>query len=487
VALEKQVPPDLPACLALGVAGAGVARKYRVEVRDGWTEPLNLYFVVALPPGERKSSTFADATCPVGAFEREEQMRMAPIIAEAESARRILEQRMKAAEAKAAKQEEAEERDRLKAEAKALARELSEHVVPNTPRALCDDATPERVAQLLAQQGGRMLQASAEGTLFEIAKGRYSEGPNFDVFLKAHAGDRLCVDRIGREGEGVDRPALSVALSVQPDVIAGLVAEATLKRRGFLARFLYSLPVSRVGNREVGAPAVPAEVAQAYHENTLALWRTPYRQLFGGLTGPHVLRFMAGADLVLRALEREIEPQLAEGEELSLLAGWANKLAGACARIAGVLHLAQAVADRRPLDEPVTPETVTAAVAIGRDYFLPHAKAAFRLMGADERAEKARQCWEAIRRRLASECAEYSESAPPRLSRRDIHQANRRLFPEAQQLDPVLDLLADVYYLRPLAEHGAAPGRGAKSPVYEVNPKALAIGQDEAPRTHCTH
>ena len=71
-----------------------------------------------------------------------------------------------------------------------------------------------------------MLLASAEGTAFEIAKGRYSETANFDVFLKGHAGDPLRVGRISRDSEAVNSPALSCALAVQPDVISGLAEQA---------------------------------------------------------------------------------------------------------------------------------------------------------------------------------------------------------------------------------------------------------------------
>src|SRR5262245_8240777 len=127
------------------------------------------------------------------------------------------------------------------------AAELVAFAVPEPPQFFCDDITPEELGRLLARQGGRVLQAGPEGTAFEIAKGRYSEAPNFDVYLKGHAGDPLRVNRVGRGYDVVDRPALSLALAVQPDVIAGLASEATLRQRGFLARFLYSAPASLVG------------------------------------------------------------------------------------------------------------------------------------------------------------------------------------------------------------------------------------------------
>src|SRR5262249_44765827 len=143
---------------------------------------------------------------------------------------------------KAAKAANPETRTQLARDAKELAKELAGTRVPVAPQLFCDDVTPEQLARLLALQGGRMLQASAEGTCFEIAKGRYSETANFDVFLKGHAGDPLRVDRIKRGSDTVDRPALSAALAVQPDVIAGLAEAASMRARGFLARWLFALP-----------------------------------------------------------------------------------------------------------------------------------------------------------------------------------------------------------------------------------------------------
>src|SRR5262249_6873547 len=179
----------------------------------------NLFVEVTLPPGERKSAVFADVLEPVQAFELEEIERMKPFIAEAASEHRMLETRLKAAENKAAKAEDAAEQDALKEEAKKLAKELAEHIVPDPPECYCDDVTPEKLGQLLARQGGRMFQASAEGTAFEIAKGRYSETANFDVYLKGHAGDPLRTGRVTRQSEALNHPALSCALAVQPDVI----------------------------------------------------------------------------------------------------------------------------------------------------------------------------------------------------------------------------------------------------------------------------
>src|SRR5262249_19597488 len=159
----------------------------------------------------------------------------------------------------------------------------------------CDDVTPEKLTSLLASQGGRMLQASPEGTAFEIAKGRYSDAPNFDVYLKGHAGDTLRSGRVSRGSDFVEQPALSLALAVQPDVIRGLSEQASMRGRGFLARFLYAMPASRVGQRVIAPDPVPEGVAAEYHENMLRLWRLRPTVDETGNTVPQWLQFAPDA------------------------------------------------------------------------------------------------------------------------------------------------------------------------------------------------
>jgi replicative DNA helicase len=484
VAEATQTPPDLAAMLVLGIAGAALAKKFRVVIREGWADPLNIFVVSALLVGERKSAVFTEAIAPVQEFEAEEQARLAPVIAEKTSERRTLGARLKYLEGNAAKAKKEADRTTAKAEAAKVARELAAHEVPETPQLFCDDVTPEKLANLLARHGGRMLQASAEGTAFEIAKGRYSESVNIDVFLKGHTGDPLRVARVGREADTVDQPALSVALAVQPDVIQGLAEQATMKARGFLARFLYSLPNSRVGSRKVRPAPVPFEVRERYRRNMLALWRLKGAVDEHGKPAPHWLRLDTTADGHVEALERWLEPQLAEGEELAHLGGWANKLAGTVGRIAGILHMMGEVGRGGQFSTTISAATVSAAVQIGRDYALPHALAAFGLMGADKKTEDARRVWENIRRRCASSA--HSADAPSRVTRRDIHSWNRRGFPSADQLDPVLEVLVRERYLRPVSDSGQ-PGKGHKSPAFLVNPLALATHGDETPRAHCSH
>jgi hypothetical protein len=277
-----------------------------------------------------------------------------------------------------------------------------------------------------------------------------------------------------------------VALAVQPDVVRGLAEQATMRGRGFLARFLYSLPRSTVGARKVAPPPVPRAVADKYRDTVLCLWGAEGTTDERGQPAPHWLRFSPAADRLMQDFERELEPRLGEGEDLSILAGWANKLAGACARIAAVLHVAEALGRGATVPALIGEGTVAAALRLGRDYLLPHALAAFAHMGADERSEQARHVWESITRHCAHSA--YSADAPPTLSRRDIHNLNRRRFPAVEELDPVLDLLVGRHLIRP-REGSGQPGRGHRSPDYEVSPLALAesLAKGDGHSAHSVH
>jgi DNA polymerase-1 len=476
VSRNRQTPPDLAAMLVLSVCGAGLAKKFRVSVREGWGEPLNLFTVTALPPGDRKSAVFAYVTEPVLAFEQEEQDRMAPIIAEARCEHQSLEAQLKNLQGKAAKATDPEERKALREEAKEVAKELFTHHVPEPPQFMADDITPEDLGRLMAKQGGKMLLASPEGTIFEIAKGRYGDTPKFEVFLKGHAGDDLRTNRISREPNFVPQAALSCGLAVQPDVIQGLDEVATLRARGFLARWLYSLPISLVGRRSIAGAPVPPDVKRAYDQLVKALWLLEGTVDERGRPAPNWLYFSLDADELMRDFETELEPRLGDDGDLFHLAGWANKLAGATARIAGILHICSAVSSGESWQQPISETAVSAAIRIGRDYLLPHALAAFGLMGADFRATIAKRLLRSL-----LQARDKEGKLTSLFSRRDAHRLLGRRVENVQEVDLVLELLVRHHFIRPQAMP-RREGRGQPaSQLYDINPRARECCAESSP------
>ena len=454
VAEFTQTPPDLPGALALASLAAAAGGRAVVEVRGSWREPLNLFVAVAMAPGSRKSAVHAAMTEPLLAGEKILAEAAAPKITEASALAEIARLDAQAARQAASKAEGAERDDKVsEATEKALMAEAI--TVPALPRLVADDITPEAAASLLAEQGGRLAVLSAEGGIFSILGGRYTSGvPSLEVFLKGHAGDMLRIDRKGRPPEHVERPALTLGLTVQPDVLRSIARMPGFRGRGLLARILYSLPPSNVGYRRIGTAPVPESVADTYTANLRALVTT-----LAEWTDPAVLTLTPEAGALLLDAERRLEPRLAPGSDLAHLADWAGKLIGAVARIAGLLHLGAHPEDG--WTRAIGAQVVSDAIALG-DYFTEHALAAFEDMGADETTDNARSVLDWIKRH------EFTN-----VSRRDVHAGNRSRFQKATDVDPVLELLCDRSWLRrrPDPEPGPQGGR-PPSPVFDVNPYA---------------
>jgi hypothetical protein len=245
-----------------------------------------------------------------------------------------------------------------------------------------------------------------------------------------------------------------------------------MRQRGFLGRFLYALPKSRMGQRKARPAPVPKEVADAYAAKMSLVWELDAMKDEDGNTVPTVLRFSAEADRLMEEFQTWLEPQLAEGKPLSHLGGWANKLAGAVARVAGILHMAAGAGG--DCGKVIDVSTARAAVRIGKEYLLPHAQAAFRLMGADPRVEDARRIVRWLEQRAEGHFVKSLNSLKGgglfTVSQSEVHAevfGGSRL---VEDVDPVLGLLVEYGYLRPTQEdQRTGPGRKA-SQRFVVNP-----------------
>ena len=466
-AIATQTPPDLAAMLALAAVAVACAKKVAVLVRAGWPEPVNIYVVVAMAPGSRKSRVFSAVEEPIRTFEMERAKEAKASIAEAQTAYDIIDGRLKKAKLEAAK--DGPEALKAKREAADLARELSATDVPASPRLIADDVTPERLATLLRDQGGRMAVLSAEGGIFDMMAGRYSKdgSANFDVFLKGHSGDSLNVDRVGRPPEQVSHPALTVGLAVQPAVLAGLAGQKGFRGKGLLGRFAYSLPPNNLGRRVIEPPQLAEQVREDFKRSLRVLLALPLNVDEQGSAKTEFLRLSTEAAKRVTEFQAWVEPQLADHAELGTMTDWAGKLVGLVARIAGLLHMAEHWNADAPWTVPIACETVEAAVRIG-EYLIPHARAAFALMGADPAVEDAKRVLAWIRRKGLRT-----------FSKRDAFNGLRGRFRKVLDLDPVLSALVDRNYIRQIdAEPRSGPGQ-KPSPQYEVNPLALQSNSAE--------
>ncbi|GAB3380694.1 YfjI family protein [Amycolatopsis echigonensis] len=458
VAEMLQVPVDLPGSLGLAVLSTVAGGRVTVSVREGWNEQPNIYTVVIMEPSARKSPAFTAMTEPIRELERELRIEAKHQIEAARMQQQVAQSTRDKAQKAAAELigDDAADADRERAIAEAVDAALAADAieVPAQPQLIVDDITVQKVATILAQQGGRLAVLSDEGTIFENIAGRYSGNVNAEVFLKGYTGTELRVDR-GDRSEFVSRPALTLGLTIQPTVIEDLPQK--LRGNGFLARILFSRPVPMSGRRKARTAAVPADVAAAYNTKLLSIAHQLY-----GFDDPVSLTFSPAADNLMVEIQEEIEPKLdpATGE-WAHIADWAGKLAGQTARIAGLLHLAEHPLN--PWNTHVSEDTVANAWCVAR-YYAAHAQATLEQIGADGTVRNAKA--------ILSRISDPSWPLGNRFKLRDAFRVTRHTgMQKMEDFKPAFELLADLGHVAAEAEPDRAGKTGRKpSPHYWLHP-----------------
>jgi hypothetical protein len=497
VATATQTPLDLAASLVLAVVAAAGQRLIEVEVRDGWIEPINVYVLAVLGPGNRKSAVYSLATHPLRAHEREAVERSRLAVQAYERQVRVLEGRIKDYERAATRASEQQQRDEVLRDAESAQQELNRLERQVEPKIIVDDCTSEKLEALLADQGGRIAVMSAEGGgPLSNMKGRYSDEPKFEVYLKAHSGDDLRTDRLGRQSVHVERPAVTLALCIQPEVARSLGEKDIYRGQGLLARFLLVNPRSPLGSRDTNPAAVPQCVSDQYERIVRQVCQLGNRASHASGLWPQRLQLADDARSDFERFLCEHEPRLAvSGGALAGMQDWASKLPGAVGRIAGILHLiteAERFLQRSSSDQtqehrnehepqrprtrvrfepwstPISASTVQAAITIGH-YLTAHAEHAFSMMGMTSGlgGQVLADAWHVVRWVRNGDHHTFTQS--------QLQQQNRSRFHKASDVDPVLDLLEARNIIRPDSATQLGP-RGGRPPSrrFKVNPGVFA-------------
>jgi hypothetical protein len=466
VADHQQVPSDLPLQMALASVSTAIAGKAEIELRPGWREPLNLWTLTVLPPANRKSAATDQMNRPIYDYEAEHARAISPDRTTALNVQDTLEKKLEKAKRDVANAKTSEAEADARQRIKDTQARFDDLLVPTIPRLLASDVTPERLLGLMAENDGRMAVLAPEGDLFRIMAGRYSKGGRdvrFDVFKRAWTGEPIRDDRIGREGSYVRRPALTLGIAVQPRLLENLENRSAFRGEGLLGRFLYAVPESRIGHRLTGRDVPP--LVYAARTNYARTLRT---LLEAGAAGrdddgdllPHLLELSESALDVLDDFEADVERKLRPGGELGSIPDWGGKLVGSMCRIAGVLHVAQAVEDGNdPWRTPVAGLTMASAMDLGYAY-IGHARAVLDSLDLDPELALARYVWNRIR-----------TADDPGLTERDVFDLCRGK-PEIERMEDLRPVLAVLEYEHNLIRLAPRKSRGGRppSPFVKVNP-----------------
>jgi replicative DNA helicase len=483
-----QTPPDLAGMLALSVLSTACARRVGVQAWQGWTEPINVYTVTSLPPASRKSPVFRAMMAPLVRFEQVECEKSEVAVAEADARRDILKHQIELAKRKAGTVQGKNAIDQAFSDVDGLLGELKDMETPVRLKLIVDDVTPEAVASILAEQGGRISVLSPEGDIFGIMAGRYSAGPpNIGVYLKAHAGETVRIDRKTRS-EHIPHAAITIGVTTQPEVMRAFGSNNAFRGQGLLARFFFALPKSTVGTRRSETEPINDQIKATYFHRMMVLLENLHSvQLVHSVQDAAVsggdgnsvhsnddlynnnnitnIVISVDAKIRLKKFMDWLEPKLGDDGELHHFADWAGKLAGGALRIAGLLHMSEHLGQNGLIGQ-ITDNELARAIRLAH-YLLPHAKAAYAEIGADPAIDAAKTI------------LRWIEKTEARVfTRRECYRGVRGpLFKSADDCDPALILLADHGYIREAETvERAGPGRKASQP-YETNP-AVFLGQN---------
>lgn len=440
---STQTPIEMSAVLSLGVLATALQRRYTIEITPDWHEPLCLYSVVVAVPGERKSAVISALTSPVHTYEKQRRDYEAAEIELNRTEKEILYKMLEAAKNVAVKAKKPEERSKAKDEIIDLTEEIANFEDKHITRYLADDTTPEKLIDLMDGQDGCITVSSAEGGLFDALGGRYEKTLNLDVYLKGHAGDTITVDRIGRKSNSIMNPRLTMILTIQPEVLSGVMTNMTFKGRGLCGRFLYAICDSKVGSRNVNPEPISEAVKRNYNEFIT-------RILSDEDTG--IIRLSPEANKVRIDYAEYIEQRL--GDDLEHMRDWAGKLVGAMLRIAALIHASEVT--RKPSAIPVGAETIKAAIKIS-ECLCNHAMNAYKMMGADETLEDAKYLLKRLRNTGKSE-----------ITKQELLKLTNGKFPKVEIVEPVIDKLIEMNYIkRSQIQSGK---RGRPSEIIVLNP-----------------
>jgi hypothetical protein len=457
LAIATETPEAMSVFAVLGTLSAAVAKRFAISPHQGWTEPLNIYTLVALPPANNKSLVLNRCTMPLRDWEIAQAICLEPELAKQKSERRNQEKLIESMRAKAVRAKNPAERVCLFNEINELEAKLPQP--KSMPQLFANDATPEALAQNVHEQGGRFAIISDEGGITETLSGLYTGGTaNVDLILKGIDGGDL---RVRRKDRSYDlKPFLTFILIVQPRIIQSMGERQAFRGNGMLERFIYVLPASKLGYRTLNTAPVPMDVQVAYGQSMRRLLDIQPIVDERGQEQPQILTLAPDAASLFTQLRHKVEADLRPGGQLHGCLGWGGKLAGYSLRLAGLMHVAEHGERIRIVSAGTMERAVYLALLL-----IDHARAAFNLMGVDPAIEDAKAVLDWIRARGKST-----------FQKTECLKALHGRFTKAPRLADALKVLADRNIVSGPESLLTTPGKRPTT-FFRVNPMVLGTSE----------
>lgn len=441
----------IAACLAAtSVACQG---RLEVQVKDSYIEPVNLFIMSALRPGERKSAVVSAVKKPIKQWEKEMADRLQIPILRIAHERTITQQSLKKMQKESVSTEDPNELNQLIERMSQVEANMPEQA--HAPDIFFDDCTPEALAILMLRQFGMAAHIEAEGGFFDNICGKYSQVPNMDLILKAFCIEEVKVARITRDPVIISNPTLTLAVFPQPAVIRGLARKEGFRDKGLIGRFLFFVANSRLGTRKMGT-SIPTTVQEKYNRLMQELLEIGFDNGYLNGPTPHKLHLSNEARKVWIGFQAEVEGQFLPDGRLAWATDFGGKLPGAVIRISALFHAL--LEGKECTDRPISYTTMCNAVEIGR-LLIDHMLYTIEDMGFDKKTE----CAQAIHNWLKS-------TGKLGFTQREANEKVKGRFKPVSVVEQGLQTLIDHGYIK----QAPTPQRvGRPTRRFLVNPESL--------------
>ena len=447
LAVATEVPEGLVVFGVLGAISAAISHRFCVNPKGDWIEPINVYLLAALPPGNNKSSVLNACSKPLVTWENEQAEKLGPKIKQAKSERKTMEKYIEKERNSAIQNKD---HDFRKLEVHEIAEmEARLEDPPVLPQIFVTDATPEALVSIVAGQGGRLAILSDEGGIMEVISGLYSGGKaNINIILNGIDGGYV---RVERNDKSFDlSPYLTFCLFAQPIVIQCMGSKKAFTGKGMLERFLYLLPHSKLGYRTHDTEPVSKVLRDGYNRQVTELLNK-FMLVGEGEVDRFILKLDSQSHEDWRIFQDQTEKEFRSGGKLYSISGWGGKISGFALRLAGLIHIMKSDDEHTRINR----ETMESALTLA-SFLKEHALAAFGLMSVDRATEKANVVLGWVR-----------ENDELSFTRSSCHAALHGQVNDVNELIEAIDVLKERNIV---SGPESVPTGGRPSIVYHVNP-----------------
>ncbi|MDA0780701.1 MAG: YfjI family protein [Rickettsiales bacterium] len=422
---DLEVPESMVVMSIFGVLSSIFSGNFVVSPKSGYNESINIYAIIALPPGNTKSAVFKNVTAPLKRWEEDIKIEKVPEIRKQHSKRKSEEKIIEGLRGKLNKSNIKED------EQYRLIEEIAEKEANLTkpeylPELWANNATPEAIADRLYEQKGRYAVLSDEGGIIEVMSGLYSGGKaNIDVFLQGIDGGDV---KILRKNMGLVsfKAYLTFLLIIQPKIIKNMAGKHAFHGKGLYERFFYVIPSSKVGYRSFKNQTISDSCKKTYDFIIRGLLDKSYS--ISDSEKPVTLKLSKDALNEWEKFRNEIEIELRPNGKFDSCTGWGAKICGYTLRLAGLIHLCENMAD----DYEISLISMQKAIELAK-LLIVHALYAFDEMKENENVANSKRLLKWIVNQDSDE-----------FTRTELLKGNRSgPFKEAKDLDKPIQTLID--------------------------------------------